>query len=851
MDNSSKKIRVLVVDDEHGIRKIFCAAIEQTGYYADSAASGRDALLLLMKDHFDVLVVDLNMGEMNGITFLQEALKIWPTLGVIIVSGYVTENVVEKANKLGIVNILNKPIQLQTLCETIESEYKRKQEKKDCIPAENALILMRNHLNILTHLSNNIVGNETLPDILVEFSNSIAEMLPSSVIGILIVDEKANIHVSIQKPVSSDFIAKLKNEMITRYTAITGKTINNDEITTTINSNDNDTGNISEIGSIISVPAIIDQDINGLLTLASENSNVYQPHDVTLLYHAANHISAAFAAMQKMNNLITKDPLTGAYNRIRLNEELERAWLTSHRYNYSTAIIIVDIDNFKPLNDTYGHSVGDEILCAFAEIMQNVARTTDLIARYGGDEFVAILPRATQEDAMAFGERLMKRTREFVFKKNGKEITISISVGIATSMSHAKPASYSEMMIQADQALYTAKNSGRNCICIWPEHTCSSIVQNNTPDSENLSEFDNDAHQTTDDYEEHPGRIILIDDEEPTLKVIKAMLEIDGYEVSTFMTATEALKHLETTRGYYNVLLTDLGLPDMSGLELMHKASDIDPALIKIVISGQATVDSAINALREGAQDFIQKPVIREQLSAMIEHALEFYNLKRENERHQIHLEETVNKRSAQLAATLEEMKRSYEFTLEAMVAMLDAREKHTAKHSMRTRSMAIIMAKQLNMPKEDIKKIATGALLHDIGKIGIPDSVLLKQGKLTDEDWEVMKQHPLIGYNIMKSSPYLKDAAQIVYQHQERYDGNGYPQQLKGEEICIGARIFSLIDAYDAMRTKRIYRGPISEEEAIAEIKANSGSQFDPKLVEEFLKCQPEIEKLFSESQS
>ena len=842
----STPIKILVVDDEPGIRKIFRVALTQQKHYVNSASDGREALLKLMQEDFDVLIVDLNMEGMNGITFLQEALKIWPWIGVIIVSGYVTEDAVKEAEKLGITHIMNKPIQLKSLCDNVIKEYQLKQARQEDLPTENALMLMRNHLNILTRLSQDIIGTETLSEVLLEFSNSIAKTLPSNAVGILLSSEENTLLISSQNPVSESFIDNVTKEMITRYRSISGKELDPDSIITTIKNENIEENGAKEIRSIISVPAIIDNKVHGLLTLASEQDNAYHPADISLLYHAANHISAAFVALQKMHHLVTRDPLTGAFNRIRLNEELERAWLTSHRYDYSMAVIIVDIDHFKTLNDTFGHNVGDEILCAFAEIMQDASRTTDVIARYGGDEFVAILPRANKKDAISFGERLMESTRKYTLEKEGNIITLSISVGISTSLNHTKPASYSELLIQADQALYTAKNSGRNRICIWPDHTCSSIVEN--IDIEDDFTTKESSEEVIDETADQPSRILLIDDEEPILRLIKAMLNYDGYEVDTFTNATDALEKLKTRHGYYNILLTDLGRPDMSGLEVLHHVTELDSSIIKIVISGQATVDDAITALREGAHDFIQKPVIQEQLSVMMKYALEFHKLKKENTRHQIHLEETVNKRSAQLATTLEETKRSYEFTLEAMVAMLDARERHTAKHSMRTRSLAIILARYIGVPKEDIRVIAAGALLHDIGKIGIPDSVLLKEGPLTDEQWVIMRTHPQIGYDVLKTSPYLKEAAQIVYQHQECYDGSGYPRKLKGDEICIGARIFAVIDAYDAMRSIRVYRGPIGPEEALANIIENSGTQFDPKIVEAFIKCQTDAEALFTD---
>lgn len=252
-------IRILVVDDEPGIRKIFCAALSQQKHYAKSAGNAREALLVLMQEDFDVLIVDLNMGEMNGITFLQEALNIWPWLGVIIVSGYVTEEAVKNANKLGITRIMNKPVQLKTLCDNVEEEYRLKQNRQEDIPAGNALMLMRNHLNILTHLSQNISGTESLSDILLEFIGSIAKMFPYHIVGILISDEENRLLMSTQEAVSQNFVDSVKKEMLIRYTAISGNELNPDKITLDIENDKIAEDGAKEIGSIISVPAIIDR----------------------------------------------------------------------------------------------------------------------------------------------------------------------------------------------------------------------------------------------------------------------------------------------------------------------------------------------------------------------------------------------------------------------------------------------------------------------------------------------------------------------------------------------------------------------------------------------------------------
>lgn len=839
-NDTAAPVRVLVVDDEDEIRKVFVAVLERDEFGVKAVGSAREALQILMQQSFDVLVVDLKMQEMDGILFLQEALKIWPWLGVIIVSGYVTEEAIAQATELGIEHVLSKPVRFDALCDTVRREAQAKRGRREDIPTDNALTLMRNHLNLLTRLGQTAVGSESLFGALLDFGDSLATMFPTNVVGILVREEGSTLLLTTHKPVTRDFLSSVENEMLTRYQALSGKAINREALNLQIKGEDIRDEGPSEIENSISVPIILGGEVRGLLTLTADADGTYTPADVSLLYHAANHISAAFTAMRKMHHLATHDPLTGIFNRIRLEEELERAWLISRRYSYSMAVIICDIDHFKSLNDSYGHSVGDGILRDFAVVLQHAARATDIIARYGGDEYVAILPRAEEHDARAFGERLLSSTREHVFGRDHHNLRLTISIGIATSLNPTKPTTSAIMLNQSDRALYTAKRAGRNRICIWPKPTTDMHVES--------TEATDDTSVTSTKKTESRARIMVVDDEEPILDIVGEMLRRDGYEVAVAATAAQALEAVRTRPGYYDVVMTDLGLPEKSGIELLHEVGEMDDGIIKVVLSGRATVDNAIDSLREGAYDFIQKPVVKEELSALMRRALEFRDLKLENARHYAHLEDMVRSRSAQLASTLEEIRRSYEFTLEALVAMLDAREHQAAEHSPKTRDLTVTLAQRVGLSGEELQSVATGALLHDIGKIGIPDSILLREGPLLEEQWEVMMRHPEIGYNILKSSPYLREVAKVVHQHQEYYDGSGYPQGLKGKDICVGARIFAVVDAYDAMRSVRVYREPLSSEDASREILRHSGTQFDPEIVKVFLECQDEFERLLTD---
>ena len=262
-------------------------------------------------------------------------------------------------------------------------------------------------------------------------------------------------------------------------------------------------------------------------------------------------------------------------------------------------------------------------------------------------------------------------------------------------------------------------------------------------------------------------------------------------------------------------------------------------------MTGHATVYNAIQCLREGAYDFIHKPIERSQLLALLRRAMEYRDLKIENDRYQAHLEAMVRERSAKLAASLQDIQASYEFTLEALVRMLDAREEHTGRHSKRVRELAVALAQEMGLTNEQQETVASGAFLHDIGKIAIPDHILLKPGPLTDEEWVIMKTHSQTGYDILRSSQFLQHTAQVVYQHHEHFDGSGYPQGLSGKDISEGARIFAVIDAYYAMRSQRVYRDAIPHTAAVEEVMAHAGTQFDPDVVDAFRERQTEFDEV------
>ena len=380
---------------------------------------------------------------------------------------------------------------------------------------------------------------------------------------------------------------------------------------------------------------------------------------------------------QKLQQQSQEDALTGLLNRRGLDTELRRLKSYAERQGDPIGFMILDIDNFKKINDNHGHAVGDYILKECADLLRSLLRGSDIISRYGGDEIVVALPSADAKITRLTAKRILTEIRKHDFSIGNIKVPVTVSIGAASEIP-VSGENLDNMMKMADHALYYSKRNGRDAMALW------------SPNDELM--FENDDLQ-----------------------------------------ANEFSVHSQPFRSVFNTLL-----------------------------------------------------------------------------------------------------------------AMLDAREKATGDHSKRVTKMAVTLAQAMRLTPAQIELCEEGALLHDIGKVAIPDTILLKPGPLTEEEREIIETHPQIGYNILKSNPEFRDIAEIVLSHQERYDGTGYPRGLKGSEICIGARIFALIDTYDAIRAGRPYADPQSAKAALGEIKSCSGTHFDPEVVDAFIRCHKKIEAVF-----
>lgn len=334
------------------------------------------------------------------------------------------------------------------------------------------------------------------------------------------------------------------------------------------------------------------------------------------------------------------------------------------------------------------------------------------------------------------------------------------------------------------------------------------------------------------DIVESEKNLLIIEQDETKRKILTSFFssKYNCDEADSLNTALEKIKEKE-----YSVVLTAFTLSSLNGIDLIPHLQELSPRTIPIFISGDEAEGNTIRAFRAGAFEVIQKPLELRKADAVIEKDFGKFELRCLKDRYQYHLEELVAERTVELDNALEEVENSYRSTLKALVQALETRDFETHGHSERVVTFSLRLGYELGLEKEALRDLELGALLHDIGKIGVPDAVLRKPAKLNEEEWAKMKLHPLHGQKILRNIPFLEGAVRVVAQHHERWDGEGYPYGIRGEEIDIGARIFAVVDAFDAMVSDRVYRKGRSYKDALEELERCAGTQFDPLIVEAF----------------
>ena len=359
------------------------------------------------------------------------------------------------------------------------------------------------------------------------------------------------------------------------------------------------------------------------------------------------------------------------------------------------------------------------------------------------------------------------------------------------------------------------------------------------------------------------SKVLIVDDDQFALRSMAKVLRGESYEVVTAASGAEAIELLKEDS--FDLVLTDLKMPEVDGLEVLRKAREIAPQAVVLILTGYASLESAIEALREGAHDYLLKPCSADELKLKIERGLERVRLAEERQQAQEalrkahdELEIRVEERTAELAKVNQELRieiakrkqaeeelrqsharlrRTLEGMVNALVSAIEMGDPYTAGHQRRVTKLACAIAKEMDLPEEQIEGIRMAGLIHDLGKINVPAQILGKPGPLTELEYGLIKVHPQVGHDALMMIDFPWPVAQIVLQHHERMDGSGYPSGLSGEEIILEARILAVADVVEAMVSERTYRPPRGIDEALEEISQNRSILYDSDVVDVCLK--------------
>ena len=515
--------------------------------------------------------------------------------------------------------------------------------------------------------------------------------------------------------------------------------------------------------------------------------------------------------LAKSNEEVYRDSLTSAFNRRYFEETLKNTV-------FSGGVVMIDLDDFKVYNDTRGHDTGDAVLKAVVGAIKDCIRGTDTLIRYGGDEFLLLMPGVENE------KNFNRKLGEIKRKVRGTDVTdysgINLSVSIGGVIADKEP--LQNAVIRADKLMYTAK-----------AHKNTVVT-------------DKDRQEDT---AEDKLNILIVDDSELNRAILSSMLGV-GFNVLEAENGERCVAMLEQYGTGISLILLDIVMPGMSGFDVLSYLNDnhfIDDIPV-IMISSDHSADTVREAYELGVSDFINRPFDAKVVHHRVFNTIKLYSKQR---RLLMLLTDQIN-----------EKERNNDMMIGILSQIVEFRNGESGLHVVHIRMLTEMLLEQLvkktDKYKLDSNKrhlITTASALHDIGKMGIDDKILNKPCRLTDEEFTIMKTHSMIGADMLeklgqleqyKGEELIKVAYTICRWHHERYDGRGYPDGLKGDEIPIAAQVVSVADVYDALVSERVYKKAFSHEKAIVMILGGECGAFNPELLKCLLDIQDEIKEKF-----
>ena len=511
----------------------------------------------------------------------------------------------------------------------------------------------------------------------------------------------------------------------------------------------------------------------------------------------------AVASGMLSEELLYHDALSGAYNRRFYEDNLRNQHVFA-------GVAVLDLDDFKLVNDTLGHHAGDVAIKTAASVLRSCVRSSDMLVRYGGDEFVLVIPGISAD---VFARKLHDMADKLAETPVPGYENINLTVSIGGVLSEGR--TVEEAVRQADGLMYKAK--GRKNFVIT--------------DSDNL-----------DPYEFHKPLLLVVDDSEMNRVILSEMLK-DQYEILEADCGEAGIACLEQHGSGISIVLLDIVMPGADGFDVlscMSRNGWIDDIPV-IMISSDDSDDSVLRAYELGASDYISRPFDKRIVRQRVSNIMRLYIKQR--------------RLSTMLAQQFYERERESRMLVDIMGGAMELRNGESGPHVQHVRKLTEMMLEHLmrktdryHISSSERATIAAASTLHDLGKLSIPDSILNKPGRLTPEEFEIMKTHTTIGGDMLEGMVQYRDSAlvraarDICRWHHERYDGGGYPDGLKGEEIPISAQVVSLVDVYDALTSDRVYKEAFSHEKAMHMILNGDCGAFNPLLIDCLIDLQDRI---------
>ena len=506
------------------------------------------------------------------------------------------------------------------------------------------------------------------------------------------------------------------------------------------------------------------------------------------------------------------DALTGAYNRRYYEDQLKQTEMVA-------GVAMIDLDDFKLHNDTYGHNAGDLVLETVVNVIRNSIRKTDVLVRFGGDEFLLVMPDILE----ASFQKKLKQIQNEIHEAEVpgySQLQVSVSIGGVLS-THG---TIEDAIHKADQCMYQAKTS-KNMV------VTESDLQHETQNITNPSAT-------------HKYKILIVDDSEMNREILSSILG-DEFDILEAADGKECISVIRKYGRDIALVLLDIVMPEMDGfevLEFMNKHEWIDDIPV-IMISSEDSAASVKKAYEMGVSDYINRPFDVEVVHRRVFNTIKLYAKQR--------------RLIALITNQVYEKEKNNRILIEILSQTVEFRNGESGRHVLNVNIITGILLEQLtqitdkyNISWSDRLIITTAASLHDIGKIGINEKILNKAGRLTPQEIEKIKEHTVIGASILENMELFKDeelvktAYQICRWHHERYDGRGYPDGLKGEEIPVSAQVVALADVYDALVSRRVYKKSYSHEEAMKMILGGECGAFNPVLLQCLTEAQDKIKE-------